>query len=230
MTWEHDKSGAMFDFSSLMDNNPYTVLDKDENQGAEYKFSFGSLLKNACSWPSSAIVTDANRECHNLGQFTSAKIDLLDAENPTHGVTIEYSGGSVCPQEEHQSMGVVFRLKCNYGVKATPPKPSGYSTFCKPQFNLSSPAGCPVDFYGGRYGRFFESLGWSLIFCFFGILTIYLAIGFFINLVCKGKACRKAVPHRKFWWELPSLVRDGFRFTYRKIKSIFVKEGGYGSV
>ena len=111
MTWEHDKSGAVYDFTSLMDDNPYTVLDTDQNQGTEYKFTFGSLMKNSCSWPSSATAVDSDRTCYNLGQFSSAKIDLLNAENPTHGVTITYSGGSTCPEEDHQPMGVIFRIR-----------------------------------------------------------------------------------------------------------------------
>jgi hypothetical protein len=170
-TWSDKVSGAYYDYSALAKDGPWEITDTSSGATLYYTYTIGSHLKTTCTTSDTSAFRQTAlvgaTTCEALGSYKNAKTTLLNVENPAHGIEITYDGGDSCYEEgSMRPQAIVFRVSCMDGVTKKPEwEVSSYSTPCQPVFSITHPSGCPVEFWGGRYGRAFSSLGWSLLFC-----------------------------------------------------------------
>lgn len=71
------------------------------------------------------------------------------------------------------------------------------------------------------------STGSILLIIFFSLLFVYFVAGSVINKYQRQRAGAEIVPNSSFWLALPGLVKDGFGFTFGKVRG---KKSGYDQV
>lgn len=148
--------------------------------------------------------------CAALGSISTAKWALQDSLEPAGGVQISYVGGD-------SGHSVTFLHVCDPAMdgpglplakatKATPdPKRKGHYII-----SVSSVAACPI---------MPKPLSWGWLSIIFGTLIAcgYVGGGVAYNRR-NGLEGVEALPQREMWAELPGLVRDGCRFSWRHAK------------
>jgi hypothetical protein len=54
----------------------------------------------------------------------------------------------------------------------------------------------------------------------------YIGVGVYLNNKNEGKHGVEAIPHVRYWEQLPVLVRDGLAFSYTRGRSVFERSKG----
>ena len=107
---------------------------------------------------------------------------------------------------------------------------------CFYNFTLFSPKICKENLNTEIVNNL--STGWIILIVLFVITIFYTIFGFLYNTYRKNKTGFEACPHKNFWCEIPSLVKDGCIYSYNKIyqlknqevKEKVKEESGYGSL
>ncbi|XP_076436565.1 uncharacterized protein LOC143276063 [Babylonia areolata] len=80
-------------------------------------------------------------------------------------------------------------------------------------FTLYSHCGCPGLCGRSSHPTTGMSAGTVLLLIFFSALFLYFGIGcLFRRVMYRVEGCAEMVPHRGFWFSLPSLIKDGYLF------------------
>jgi len=94
----------------------------------------------------------------------------------------------------------------------------------------SSPGNSSGDSSGRSSGL---SLGSKLLITFFCILIVYIIGGILVNKYARHIEGKEAFPNYSFWTDLPSLIKDGCKFTFHLLGRMCGKGssgGGYASI
>eukprot|EP00695_Tsukubamonas_globosa_P003323 TRINITY_DN573_c0_g1_i1.p1 TRINITY_DN573_c0_g1~~TRINITY_DN573_c0_g1_i1.p1 ORF type:complete len:169 (+),score=46.54 TRINITY_DN573_c0_g1_i1:323-829(+) len=136
-----------------------------------------------------------------------------------NGLVLTYSAGSQTGSGNVRATAITFT--CDPSATATSPvfvtetlvgKVLTYS------YTWTTAAACPVTGAGGLSG------GSIFDIVFFVSLTLYFGIGYTWRYKKFGLRGVEAIPNIDFWRDLPSLLKDGFRFLQSKMSR------GYTSV
>jgi len=78
----------------------------------------------------------------------------------------------------------------------------------------------------GMHGPSETEVGWILTGLVLGGASFYLVGGYVYNAKVKNLSGKEAIPNKDFWVDIPSLIKDGFKFTFAKVKSLSSGGGG----
>ncbi|PRP74617.1 hypothetical protein PROFUN_03539 [Planoprotostelium fungivorum] len=63
----------------------------------------------------------------------------------------------------------------------------------------------------------FLGIGWIISIVFLGLVVLYLIVGIIVNKFVMKKESTEVIPNVHVWQSVGAHVKDGFKFTYRKI-------------
>jgi centromeric protein E len=221
-SWEDQKTGTFYDWSSLERNkdNPYIIKDAEideENYSIKYYFNFGKSLNEKCKDKEASIIEVLEYEgkntniCEILGTSESFNIHMIDYDNPKKGIILEYGNGDICKTSQNeQLMGyprkTIFKIYCskkdeNNFVLDFPERKQG-NTKCVMEFKILSSAGCPIIFS--------SKIKSSNILCLTLILLgLYFFFGYIYNKYKYKSEGKAAIPNYIFWRQFPLLIIEG---------------------
>ena len=247
-SWTDPITGTQYDWSILKKNKnkPYIINDSEideENFSIKYYFNIGDIHNQKCNNKVSSVteILEYNGEkteiCEIIGQHSSAKIHLLDYNNPNLGIVLEYGDGEICetsPNEELIGLPRKSRFKifCSNNNKDTfildLPEGKQGTTKCILEFKIYSTAGCPKSFL--------SKIKPSKILLFVLIVfSLYIISGFIYNKIFYHLNGKAAIPHYIFWRRFPWLVLEGIKLIieiYKRqinkfYKKFFYKKNNY---
>jgi len=142
----------------------------------------------------------------------------LDKKGVTSGLKYVLKSGDSClgggprvitmelPCEPSAGIGTDLIVKNDLGASCDVP---GYV------FTLHTSCSCPGG-CGAKIGG-----GWRFILFFIVGTIVYISLGCTYNRKKYDTAFgMESFPHKAFWLELPELVKDGFKFTSKKLKEL----------
>lgn len=92
---------------------------------------------------------------------------------------------------------------------------------CTQNFTIPTPLACPGGGPGGpgdkKHGL---SGGWVFIIILCVVFPLYVIVGCVYKHQKLGATGMDKCPNVEFWRDLPSLVKDGCAFTYRKLRGL----------
>jgi len=165
------------------------------------------------------ITEAADYLCFPLGELSTQKYSLLDANDPHKGFRVDYTSAS-----PYKDLSVSVNCDAGGGIGQATASPCelrpATSTACN--LMLNSVVGCPKPV-----------TPWAIILCvcLFTGFGLYCAIGIVFNLRVKRTGFGvQAMPHLDFWRDLPSLVKEGIVFTILKLRGQIGKARKYEDV
>lgn len=213
---DFDDGSGMLDLSPLSktDGNPlFQDLASSED---DFLYSY-----NPCG-----AFTEAN--CFKVAACQYSPYYLLgyDVGVPDK-VSFQYDGLNVIANYVSQdgSRQSFVTLVCD--PKATTPRldVTGETTTTQYYMTLTSAAVCPVP-SPSKNGEGISG-GSVLLIVFFTLLVVYLAAGVTFNKIKRQASGKELVPNLSFWTEVPSLIRDGCKFSFGLVCR---KRSGYSAV
>lgn len=214
-------------YISLWDvDRRFTVKDTLD-RGFTYSYRPCSILSNV------GAACDGNLACQTYGSASFAiayKPQLVKTayDFSLSLYTFTYTGSTDKPSGTVRK--TIIQLKCD--PKATVPALDTF--FEQPNFVYTStltskcacPGGCKRKTPAPTPSKEKSGLSTGSVLC---IILLVLVIVYFFGgiLICKyalHKENADVIPHREFWKDLPVLIKDGFVFTYGKLKR---KNGSY---
>ena len=211
-------SGHTFDMS------PMRRTDHDftgtTNGGYAYRFNVcGNTVKLCNQLPAPASKWRGTK-CNNLGDASTQTISLLDGKNPGLGLRFSYSAGDICKRQsvgeaQMASRSVVYEVYCDPSNTPGTLRLIQELSMCEYVIKFDSAYACPAGSRGGR--------GWRWLFLFFFFVACYLGGGYYYNHKNNGTHGVEAIPHVRYWEQVPGLVKDGmaFSWTHGKIAAEF---------
>jgi len=207
-----------------------TSLSINDYQGSEgtyynYKFHICGTVQNEpdckkngnafCQYDSQGIFFK------NCGTASSMTFETID-----NGIQINYfKGDGQCPDPNTPRSSSII-LTCD---PQSPANPQSWvianPTACYYTAKAKTSKACPTYVPSENKGL---SGGWIFIIILIVIIPIYIVVGYVYNSKKSGtKGIRENCPQAGFWFALPGLVKDGFRFTWDKTFGR-LKSGGSG--
>jgi len=181
------------------------------NGGYAYRFNVCGNTVKLCNQQPAPASKWRGSKCNNLGDPTTQTIGLIDEANPAKGVRLSFSKGDICKQQKAGQMEIGSRL-VHFEVNCDPSAHPGELrlikevSMCEYTIVFDSMHGCPSN-----RSRIH---GWALITLVTLALLTYCGVGYYLNNKNEGKQGVEAIPHVKYWEEVPGLVRDGVAFSY----------------
>jgi len=235
--------GINFDISSLTSTTDFSAQD------VNYKTNAYMYYLNPCGVANSAVrtcitglatfcqVTGGGTGSANLGtcsipaggsQPADPVWSLINPSNPAVGVKVTYENGDTCGAgNPPKKMGVVnFYCDPNAGRGAANGTVAEYPT-CVFTMNIITSHVCPGG--GGGGGSKGLSGGWVFIIILIVVLFVYIVAGCVYQRKKKGATGVESFPNIEFWRGLPGLVKEGFSFTWTKLRGLCGK-GEYTEV
>jgi len=206
-------TGEAFDLTPMKrDDHDFTGTTTG---GYAYRFNVcGNTVKLCNAQPAPASKWRGTK-CNNLGDPSTQTVSLLDSKDPSAGVRLKYTQGDICKRQVNGQMEISSRL-ISYDVACDPSEDPGSlrlikeESMCEYTIQFASRHACPA---GGLRGPL-HGYGWRLIILLFLSLTCYLGVGVYLNGRNDGKHGIEAIPHIRYWEEVPGLVREGVQFSY----------------
>jgi len=140
---------------------------------------------------------------------------------PSGGIQATFNNGDLCGTAPRQ---VTFQVAC----KATVTTPITTFTVTTSKTNscwytvpISHASGCPTS--GPDVNVSITAAisgGWIFIIILIVLVPIYIAAGCIYKSQVKGTHGMENCPNIDFWRDFPSLIKDGFRFTWNKLRSL----------
>ncbi|XP_048754180.2 uncharacterized protein LOC125665540 [Ostrea edulis] len=231
--------GGLLDLSSLgkQDQTP-AFADSFASDGYFYSFNpCYSFIEGACTNAALCQISGDQSLQYQIGDSTSTAFDF-DGTNVhvkytstdstgltrTGDVTLlcDQSGqpASFQPQGEISSLNYGFTLTtkcaCSNGCGGGPPPPN--PTTKPPPGPGPGPDNSGSDDDGGL------GIGTILCIAVLAIAVTYLVAGTVFTMGVRKSRGKEAIPNVTFWTALPGLIKDGFKFTFQKVRP------GYTSV
>ena len=201
------------------DLTPMKHLDHDytgtTNGGYAYRFNVcGNTVKMCNAQPAPASKWRGTK-CNNLGDPSTQTVSLLDAADPSKGLRVEYTQGDICKRQvdgqmEISSRAVSYEITCDPGESPGALRLIKEVSMCEYVIQFASKHACPAGMAGGMLGGH----GWRYVFLILFGAAAYLGVGIYLNGRQEGKHGIEAIPHIRYWEEVPGLVRDGMMFSY----------------
>jgi hypothetical protein len=85
--------------------------------------------------------------------------------------------------------------------------------------------GCPGSSGGGDGGKKGISGGTIFLIILVVVIPVYIVVGCIYKRQKMGTAGIESCPNIDFWRDFPSLVADGFKFTFRKLGALCGRGG-----
>jgi len=149
---------------------------------------------------------------------------------PNGGVQVVFANGDMCGTNPRQ---VTFQVICKPGFA---PSPITYTLVTSPTntcwytLTTSHQAGCAGSAGGGGGGGGLSG-GTVFLIILIVLIPVYVIAGCIVKRVRSGAQGIEACPNIDFWKELPGYIRDGFRFTWTKLRGCCGKgDGAYTEV
>jgi len=231
-SWKDNTTGFNYDLTPFHrdPSNPWVIRDGSDNGlfSMLYYVNFCGNHQQQCRSESAAVsevlevLKQPTDTCEILGKFEQVNYSVIDAQNPSQGIKIEYGGGDICSsydddQGNGQPRKASFLIYCdsnqddNFALNY--PDQSQGATKCTLEFKIKSPLGCQ---YTGGFAS--KLLKWLIIF-----FILYIVIGVAINYKMHNLSGKEAIPNIEFWRSLPMLIQDGAIFAVNKAKLVFRK-------
>ena len=200
---------------NTFDMSPMRRTDHDftgtTNGGYAYRFNVcGNTVKLCNQMPAPASKWRGTK-CNNLGDGTTQAISLLDQTNPYKGLKFSYTSGDICKRQtmgeaQMASRSVTYEIHCDPSNTPGSLQAINEVSMCEYIIKFDSAYACPV---GSSRGR-----GWRYLFLFFFFATCYLGGGYYHNNKNHGAHGVEAIPHIRYWEQVPGLVKDGMAFSW----------------
>jgi len=217
-----DANGNLYDFSALA--NVKTSAKLSDGGYDFYVKPCTSTPKNAetapaCGKPNAPIIQllQGTTECTAYLADLATQAWSKDANNH---IVLAYGNGQPCGGV---SRAAKISFECDSSTESNfYEAKTDYPTQCQYEFEWKTKYACPgmAGTSGGLTGG-----AWFLIFLFAIILPVYLIGGVIFNMR-KGATGIEAIPNIAFWRDLPSLLKEGCKFTFGRCCG----RGGYQQV
>lgn len=164
--------------------------------------------------PTPVCQKDTNGNYHSCGQLSTQKVQApINSTFGPYAFQLSYTNGQ-------QGRAVTILLKCNSTVSgnvfqrvAEPVKPT-YQVY------FESSYACEGAASGGGGG------GLIFIIIVFSLLGVYFIGGALYMKFARHAEGREIIPNHEFWFDLPSLIKDGCMFLVNKVRG----RSGYSTV
>jgi len=229
--------GSTYDISSLTSTVDFSAQDVNyaSNKYMYYLNPCGMANNNAgkCITGSSTFcqVGANGATSANLGTCsvaTGITWDFILPAVPQLGVKVTYANGDNCGAGNPPQKNGVINFFCN------PNAGRGYvngtvaeSPTCIFTMNVVTSHVCPGG--AGSPGGKGLSGGWIFIIILIVVLFLYIVAGCVYQRKKKGASGMESCPNIEFWRGLPVLVKEGFTFTWTKLRGLCGK-GEYTEV
>jgi len=214
--WTSPTSNAAYDLSGLAGND---ILAQDSAYKYNMNVCGGAAKPAACTAAGSvyqAPITTGS--CHMLATWdATGKWNQINAD-PNAGVSVQFNNGDSCTAPRQ----VTINFACGPGSSTTytltQPNPSVCSYIAQMTNSYGCPAGSPNS--GGGGGSKGLSGGSVFLIIFFVGFFVYVVAGCIYKRTRMGTSGMESCPNIDFWRDLPALIRDGFRFTWAKLRGL----------
>jgi len=155
--------------------------------------------------------------CHMLSSWdTTATYTPISNTDPSQGVLVSIKNGDKCADFRQ----VIFAFVCASGSSTTYTLKQPDPNVCTYSVAMANSFGCPAGSGGGGGGGSKGLSGGSVfLIIFFVGFFVYVLAGCIYKRTKVGASGMEACPNIDFWRDLPSLIKDGFRFTWHKLRS-----------
>ncbi|KAL6058396.1 Maintenance of telomere capping protein 6 [Balamuthia mandrillaris] len=216
------------------------VGDKDSTftetlpSGGSFIFYFricDEVAHSACQTKKdvSMCQTDTHNNTHDCGGFKSSTVQALKGG----GEGFELLMTATTDQQVRNTV-VSFKCKADSGVgslQGANPVENPPLTY---NFEWTSQYVCPGGGGGGGGGHHKKSPaisgGWIFIICLFSVTLLYFVGGVLYQKFKNNATGKDLIPNVGFWTSLPGLVKDGFVFTFSKIRGLFGGSKSYSEI
>lgn len=231
--------GSIIDLSTL-GNQDQTPAFADQFAADGYFYSYNpcySFIEGSCMNAAACQISGDQSTQYQIGDATSVtysydgtNVHALYSSTDSQGLTRNVDVTLVCdqsgqppyfsPQGEVSSLNYAFSLTtkcaCPNGCGAGPPPTN--------PTNPTNPPGPPGP--SGPSGSDDSGISTGTILCIavLALAVVYLVAGTVFTMGVRKSKGKEAIPNVSFWTSLPGLIKDGFKFTFSKIRP------GYSSV
>jgi len=165
---------------------------------------------------------------------------LINAQDPTKGVSVAMSNGDSCyNMGTTQPRSVTINFPCTpnvpggaYTITTSPTNPCAYIVNFNTQWSCpgTTPPPPPPGPGGGGGGGGLSG-GTIFLIVLVVVIPVYVAAGCIFKRQRMGTTGCESCPNVDFWRALPGLIKDGFGFTIAKMKKCCGKgDGSYEPV
>lgn len=163
-----DKVGASFDLSPLILGSGFNYQVKDNDDSIERNYSYvfnvcervGHSPDPKCDPQQGEMLASAYQiegegdSCWKLGNYDTADIQmdwaLIDADDPTTGVALTYTGGEVCNEKESLSRQLTVKFQCSTELGMSPfSMERVIEDKCHYSLTVNTVFGCPMECHIG---------------------------------------------------------------------------------
>jgi len=236
--------GTTFDISSLTSTTDFA--GQDVNWAAnKYMYylnpcgvASGNVLKCVQGLATFCQVQGAGTGAANLGTCTtppggtqpaSPIWELINPAKPAVGVRVSYANGDTCGSGVPPKKTGVINFYCDPSAgRGVVNGTVAESPSCVFTMNIITSHVCPGG-AGGGGGSTGLSGGWVFIIILIVCLFLYIVAGCIYQRKKKGASGVESFPNIEFWRGLPGLVKEGFSFTWTKLRGLCGK-GEYTEV
>lgn len=212
-------NGDSYDLSGAnREGSDYTAIDIPTKPNTYYIQICQNTIQNcsgAGNTPTPVCQKDNNGNYHSCGQLSTQKVGA--PTNTTYGpyqFQLSYVNGQ-------QARAVTILLKCNASIDtgnvfqrvAEPVKPV-YQVYFETKYACAG-----VSSGGGGGGIIF-------VIIVFALLGVYFIGGALYMKFARHAEGREIIPNHEFWFDLPSLIKDGCMFLVNKVRG----RSGYSTV
>lgn len=155
------------------------------------------------------------------GEWTGDAVwSYVNAQDASQGVQYQLSGQKNCGALQLRTATVIFVCAQTLGTVTV------VTNVCNQSFTIPTPLACAAPAQPSGSTKHGLSGGWVFIIILCVLIPVYVVGGCLYKSKRMGAAGIERCPNIDFWRVLPGLVKDGFGFTYRKLRGLC---GGGGS-
>jgi len=210
------------------------LQDMSPSSGYAYYVAFCSIVQYAQS-PAAKYVSFLQAKIDQSGgpwmiaSWKEATPTATALPGNADGLILTTNNGDSCTNPRSS----IITLTCSPGgplVPATLPKVTAGGN-CQYLVTMASSAACatkPAPPGGGGGGPHKISGGTIFLIILLVTTFLYIVLGCFYKTKYKGTTGRESCPNFTFWSTLPGLVKDGFVFTWTKLRGLCRRGGGEG--
>jgi len=235
--------GVNYDISSLTSTTDFAAQDVN---WASNKYMYylnpcgvanGNALKCIQGLATFCQVQGAGTGAANLGTCTTPPggpqpaaptWELINPSKPAVGVRVIYANGDPCGSGNPPKKTGIINFYCDPSVgRGVVNGTVAESPTCTYSMNVITSHVCPGGAGGG--GSKGLSGGWVFIIILIVCVFVYIVAGCVYQRKKKGASGVESFPNIEFWRGLPGLVKEGFSFTWTKLRGLCGK-GEYTEV
>jgi len=227
-----DCSGLGYDLSALQN----TVLQGADTAPTPFQYSFlpcGVLTDAVCQSKKGSVCQYSGTAYTSMvGTWTGSPIggqgngpipagswSALPSDMGAEGVQLKMNGlwssSTGCGGGAFRTTVVSF--VCAKDAPVVPTKPFvvvNPSESCSYSFTITTSAACKSSHKGALSG------GTIFLIILIVVIPVYVAVGCVYKRKRQGQTGMEACPNIEFWRDLPGLIKDGFSFTFRKLRGL----------